>query len=95
MKRLALIGLVLCAVAAGKGQDKWTICHNGNTIEVADPAVMQAHLDHGDCLGHCDDCIRGCCLGGGELVLATFHECEEMGGRFQWDKEAPCFAGGD
>ena len=90
---LPLIGLILCCVAAG--QEKWDICHNGRDISVADPAVMQAHLDHGDCLGSCHDCIRGCCLGGGELVEATQVECEAMGGRFQWSKTDPCFEGGD
>jgi hypothetical protein len=36
----------------GNGQTKVLICHNGNTIEVAEPAVS-AHLAHGDTLGAC------------------------------------------
>ena len=38
----------------GKGQDKVTICHKGQTIQVAAPAV-KAHLKHGDSLGACDE----------------------------------------
>jgi hypothetical protein len=30
------------------------ICHNGHTIEVAE-AALQAHLDHGDTRGACED----------------------------------------
>lgn len=37
-------------------EEKVTICHNGNTIEVAESAV-QAHLDHGDTLGPCEEII--------------------------------------
>jgi hypothetical protein len=36
----------------GGGNEKVSVCHNGHTIEVAQPAV-QAHLDHGDSLGAC------------------------------------------
>jgi hypothetical protein len=36
----------------GKGREKVTICHNGHTIRVAQPAV-KAHLKHGDHLGTC------------------------------------------
>ncbi len=94
--RLALpvIGLGLCLLAAG--QEKWEICHNGNDIIIADPAVMQAHLDHGDCLGVCHDCERACCLPGGELLVGiTQADCVVVGGRWQWSMTAPCFAGGD
>lgn len=35
-------------------EDKVTLCHKGNTIEVAQSAV-QAHLDHGDTLGACEE----------------------------------------
>src|SRR5215210_8426577 len=35
------------------GQDKETLCHNGQTITVAEPAV-QAHTGHGDTLGACE-----------------------------------------
>lgn len=35
-------------------EEKVTICHKGNTIEVAESAV-QAHLDHGDTLGPCEE----------------------------------------
>src|SRR5215210_5665197 len=34
------------------GQDKETLCHNGHTITVAQPAV-QAHTGHGDAPGAC------------------------------------------
>lgn len=32
---------------------KWTVCHSGRTIAVANPAILQAHLDHGDPMGIC------------------------------------------
>lgn len=38
---------------AAPGQRKVIICHKGQTLEVAEPAV-QAHLNHGDTLGPCD-----------------------------------------
>jgi hypothetical protein len=38
-------------------EDKVTICHKGNTIEVAESAV-QAHLDHGDTLGPCEEIVE-------------------------------------
>ena len=34
------------------GHHKVTLCHKGNTISVAPPAV-KAHLNHGDKLGAC------------------------------------------
>lgn len=34
--------------------NKWLICHKGETICVAQPAV-QAHMDHGDYVGPCTD----------------------------------------
>lgn len=34
--------------------EKVVMCHNGQTIEVA-PSAVQAHLDHGDTLGPCED----------------------------------------
>ena len=34
------------------GEEKVTICHKGQTITVAEPAV-QAHLKHGDTPGPC------------------------------------------
>ena len=34
------------------GQNRVTICHRGQTISVAQPAV-EAHLGHGDTLGRC------------------------------------------
>jgi hypothetical protein len=37
---------------AGDPPRKVVICHKGNTLEVAEPAV-QAHLNHGDSLGAC------------------------------------------
>ncbi|MCH7859804.1 MAG: prepilin-type N-terminal cleavage/methylation domain-containing protein, partial [Candidatus Marinimicrobia bacterium] len=41
--------------SGGGGQEAWLVCHNGNTIEVANPAVLNAHLEHGDYLGECND----------------------------------------
>lgn len=43
----------------GRGREKVEICHNGQTITVARPAV-QAHLNHGDTEGPCvvgDTCL--------------------------------------
>ena len=37
---------------AGGAAKKVSICHKGQTLEVAEPAV-QAHLGHGDTLGPC------------------------------------------
>jgi len=65
---LAMMLAVPTAIAAsdnGKGNDgtlQVTICHNppGNpdnpqTITVGEPAVLNAHLDHGDTLGACPE----------------------------------------
>lgn len=59
-----LVGVVLAAVvavvgisvnAAGNGQEKVLMCHNNNvTIEIGAPAV-EAHMNHGDVPGACDD----------------------------------------
>lgn len=38
------------------GEDKVTICHNGQTLEVAESAVP-GHLDHGDTLGPCPETV--------------------------------------
>jgi hypothetical protein len=51
-----LVGLTLApglTNGGGNGQVKVTICHKGQTLEVAEPAV-QAHLNHGDSLGPCN-----------------------------------------
>jgi len=40
-------------VAGGQNGKQVTVCHKGNTIAVAAPAIP-AHLDHGDMLGTCD-----------------------------------------
>lgn len=37
----------------GNGQDKQTLCHQNHSITVADPAVYNAHLAHGDGAGAC------------------------------------------
>jgi CHRD domain/Secretion system C-terminal sorting domain len=41
-------------VAGGKNGQKIVVCHKGNTLTIAAPAVP-AHLDHGDMLGSCND----------------------------------------
>src|SRR5213075_1015590 len=41
-------------ISSGKKGANILVCHNGNTIAVATPAVP-AHLNHGDMLGSCDD----------------------------------------
>ena len=49
---LMIVGLSIGnAVAAPPA--KITICHNSNEISVAAPAVINAHLNHGDTLGTC------------------------------------------
>jgi hypothetical protein len=40
-------------VGGGQNGKQVTVCHKGNTIAVAAPAIS-AHLDHGDMLGACD-----------------------------------------
>ena len=56
MLAIAIFGFT--AAVALAGNDKVTICHKPDNqaieLEVGDPAV-QAHLDHGDTLGPCDD----------------------------------------
>jgi hypothetical protein len=49
----------------GQGQPKVTLCHQGHTIVVAEPAVA-AHLAQGDTLGPCTD------ISGGWLNVALF-----------------------
>jgi hypothetical protein len=39
-------------IADGKKGDKILVCHNGNSLSIAAPAVA-AHLSHGDMLGRC------------------------------------------
>ena len=39
-------------IDAGADPKKVSVCHKGQTLEVAEPAV-QAHLGHGDTLGPC------------------------------------------
>lgn len=93
---LGLTALTLCAAAAApQGQPKTTLCHRGVEITIADPAVINAHLDHGDCIGLCVDCLGRCCLGKDGFEILTQSECATVGGRFQWDQDAPCFTGGD
>ena len=104
---IALLAVVLLAAASlaldpasvtGEGQDKDVICHRGVEITVADPAIFQAHLDHGDCVGTCYDCEGRCCyrLDGVSVTgLMLQYECDKVNGRFQYDKAMPCFAGGD
>jgi len=41
----------------GGPEEKVIMCHSGQTIEVAQSAV-QAHLDHGDTLGPCEEVIQ-------------------------------------
>jgi hypothetical protein len=43
----------------GQGQTKVVICHKGQTLEVAEPAV-QAHLNHGDTVGACTTSPPSC-----------------------------------
>ena len=92
---LALAGACLpwATVAIGEGQDKDVICHRGNEITVADPAILQAHLLHGDCVGTCFDCEGRCCIQGGSSFVLTQFDCTQIGGRFQWDRDADCSFG--
>ena len=61
IKAGAVVGAGVAAVVflanptktVGAGQTKVTICHKGQTLEVAEPAV-QAHIGHGDTLGPCN-----------------------------------------
>jgi hypothetical protein len=61
-KRLLGVALALvacCCFNILQAQNKVTLCHNGNTIQVNQNAV-NAHLNHGDQLGPCpDDCLTG------------------------------------
>ena len=61
VRRVSILVLVIIVVLGvglvSAGQDKVTICHNGNTITVGRPAV-DTHVGedgHGDSLGSCPD----------------------------------------
>jgi hypothetical protein len=49
---VALVVVTLFIGVSTAGQEKVTICHNGNTIEVSESA-LEAHLNHGDTQGAC------------------------------------------
>ncbi len=51
-RTLLLVLATLTAMPVFAGKEKVTICHKGNTLTVAAPAV-DAHLGHGDSLGAC------------------------------------------
>jgi hypothetical protein len=49
------VGVAQSAISAAQyayGKNRVTVCHNGHTIKIAQPAVA-AHLRHGDTLGTC------------------------------------------
>ena len=48
----AIMLLALFSVSAFGASNKQTLCHNGDEISVANPAVS-AHLNHGDSVGEC------------------------------------------
>ncbi len=64
-------------------ENKVQICHNGHTIEIAEPAV-DAHLNHGDYLGECqveppvpvEDCSNGIDDDGDGLVDCMDVDCQ-------------------
>jgi prepilin-type N-terminal cleavage/methylation domain-containing protein len=98
---VALPSLKKKSVSGGNGQSKTTICHKAGasksvTITVANPSIVQAHLDHGDGVGECDEPdkklevvavakgnIGGEC-GGGSTIKATVglgtYSIEEVSG---------------
>ncbi len=98
---LTILTIAACAtsIAVGEGEKKTAICHNGNDLIVADPAVYQAHLDHGDCAGTCAECLGRCCWidadGVGQTALTQPDICEAIFGLFQYDETAPCPKFGD
>ena len=54
---VAVVGVIAVVVGspktdAGPPPGKTTLCHRGQTLQVAEAAV-QAHLGHGDTLGAC------------------------------------------
>ncbi len=60
---LLLIPFIVSAQKGNKDKDppekqwkKLTICHKGETIEINESA-LQAHLNHGDAVGPCEDQI--------------------------------------
>ncbi len=53
---LSLVFMLLAALTASAQKiPKTELCHNGNTITVDKQAVLNAHLDHGDQLGPCNN----------------------------------------
>ena len=86
-------GLLLFTVFVQADDHTDTICHRGVEITIADPAIFQAHLDHGDCIGTCLECEGRCCFEGGITLELTQYDCAKADGRFHWNKEASCFEG--
>lgn len=72
-------GLALSA-QAGKGQEKVTICHvtgsGSHTITVANPAVVNAHLKHGDSIGECPTSPIAVA---GAILPLDFRICDQSG----------------
>ncbi len=62
--------------AAHAKQQKITICHNGHSITVAKPSIVNAHLRHGDIIGSCEG------IGGEESTEEEVAETEDYDGKF-------------
>ena len=41
------------------GEDKYYVCHNGETLCIGGVEAVQNHLDHGDTLGECQTLSSG------------------------------------
>lgn len=64
----------------GNGQEMITLCHvvpkTPHSITVAEPAKVQAHLDHGDTVGGCDNEMAAPAAGLGSVITL----CSQNGG---------------
>jgi hypothetical protein len=79
--------------ASGNGAGKLTLCHEGDDISVAGPAVS-AHLGHGDSIGSCDGDDGGdddVGTTGGDVGGGGVPACGELGATCT--SEADCCSG--
>lgn len=75
LKKIALYVLLISlaiSLQLHAGQSKTTLCHKGKTtITVADPAVVNAHMNHGDSEGACPGDSSGAGAGSGGGAAGT------------------------
>ena len=94
---LLALGVMLSCLSTQAAGDEvlYEVCHNDTIILVANPAVLQGHLNHGDFLS----CEGRCCyMAEGKYVTdnVTREECAVIeGSTYNPNPDTPCFEGGD